>query len=392
MTTRHDRGDLTVVVAPDSFKGSLLAAHVASAMAAGVRDALGERVRVIECPLADGGEGTLDVFLTATGAELITRTVSDALGRDRIAHYALSGSPGAGRRAVIEAAEANGLPHVADVAPDATRADSYGVGQLAAHALEAGATEILLGLGGSASTDGGTGMLRALGVRFLDAHGDEVRRGGVGLADIARIDDRHLHPRAREIVWQVATDVTNPLTGHSGAAHTFGPQKGATPLEVRALDQGLDHLADRLAEHTGTDIRTTPGSGAAGGLPACLLSLLGANLASGIDLVADALQLATACADADLVITGEGSFDSQSLNGKVVDGILRHARPGSPVVVIAGRVKLPREVYQQAGVTAAFSIAPGPAALTELITEASPLVRATAAACAALFAARDGAS
>jgi glycerate 2-kinase len=366
----------TIVAAPDSFKGSLTAVDVAAAMAAGVRMALGPDVRVVMCPLADGGEGTLETLVSSYEAALRTVRVHDALGRPRTARYGITADS---TTAVIEASEANGLPHVADVSPEPMRADTFGVGEIVLSALDRGVEEILLCIGGSATTDGGTGLLRALGVRFLDDKGRDVPPGGAGLSDIASIDATGLHPRARSIRWRVACDVDNPLCGKFGAAAVFGPQKGASPDQVLALDAGLRHLADVLASDVGTDVRDIPGTGAAGGLPACLMAYLDAELLSGIDLVAEVIGLADIMADADLVITGEGSFDAQSLRGKVVHGVLRRKPPQCPVVVVAGAVNLSAAETRAAGIAGAFSIAHGPAELARLCADTEALVRDTTA-------------
>lgn len=367
-----------VVICPDSFKGSLTAVEVAAAMAAGVRRALGGAARITTVPMADGGEGTLDALLGAwAGSTEVTLEVHDALGRPRTARYGLSAGS---TTAIIEAAEANGLPHVSDVPLQPRRADSAGVGELTLAALEAGATEILLCIGGSATTDGGAGVLRALGARFLDADGQPVRPGGGGLAAVDRVDLSELHPAARAARWRIAVDVENPLVGERGAAAVFGPQKGANSDDVAALDAGLAHLARVLAEATGADevaLREGAGMGAAGGLPVALTAVLGAQIVPGVRLVADAVGLDDALAGADLVLTGEGSFDAQSLHGKVVDGVLTAASARAAVVVIAGRVELTAEEVAAAGLTAALSIAPGPATGRDLAANAAALVANT---------------
>jgi glycerate 2-kinase len=377
----------TIVIAPDSFKGTLPAVDIAAAMAAGVRAALGPEVHVVQCPLADGGEGTLATLLSSHEAVLHTTDVHDAICRPRTARYGITGDSSV---AIIEAAEANGLPHLADAAPDPMRADSFGVGEIALSALDDGVEEILLCIGGSASTDGGTGLLRALGVRFLDKRGNDVRPGGAGLRQIASVDALAMDARARAVRWRVACDVDNPLTGEHGAATVFGPQKGASPKEIEELDAGLAHLAGVLADETGTDVAAIPGAGAAGGLPACMLAFLNAQLLAGIDMVAEVIGLTAALAEADLILTGEGSFDSQSLRGKVVDGVVRRAPAHCPVVVVAGTVKLSAAETQAAGLAGAFSIAHGPAELAQMCDHTAVLVRDTAAHIAGLAAHSGG--
>lgn len=365
---------LRVVAAPDSFKGSLTAQAAAAAMVAGARRALGPTAVISAVPMADGGEGTLEVLIDAWQGRVRHVDVTDALGRVRPARFGLSAD---GTVSVVEAAEANGLPHVRDVPLRPLDADSAGVGELALAALDAGAREILLCIGGSATTDGGAGLLRALGARLLDHAGRQVAPGGRGLRDIVRIDLAHLHPAARLARWRVAVDVDNPLTGERGAAAVFGPQKGARPQDVLTLDAGLAHLAHALADATRArvdDLVHRPGMGAAGGLPIALTSVLGAEIVAGSRLVADAVGLEAALADADLVLTGEGSLDSQSLHGKVIDGVRGCAPERAAVAVIAGRVALTATEVAAAGLTAAVSIALGPAAEERLRRDAAYLV------------------
>ncbi|SEN90101.1 glycerate kinase [Cryobacterium luteum] len=376
---------LTIVIAPDSFKGSLSAAEAAAAMADGTRDAflaLGRpEIRLTLCPMADGGEGTLDAITAAWGALPRTMLTVDALGRRRRARYATSAD---GRIGFIEAAESNGLPLVADAPPQPQRADTFGVGLLARELLDQRVDEILLCVGGSASTDGGTGLLAALGVRFLDIAGLPVAPGGAGLAQIASIDLAGLHPHARAVRWRVAVDVNNPLCGPAGAAAVFGPQKGARPRDVAELDAGLARLAAIVFAETGENMLDRPGAGAAGGMPATLVPLLRAELVPGSTLVAAAVDLARKMTSADLVLTGEGSFDAQSLGGKVAVAVARLAPAGCPVVVIAGRVELSAVDSAASGVTAAFSIAGGPATLDDLQAHAAERVRETTAHAVAL--------
>ena len=382
---RTGTGGLRVVAAPDSFKGSASAAQVAEALAAGARAALGDSARIRAIPFADGGEGTLDAVLDAWGVVPGTCGTTDAHGRPVTARYGVSPD---GRTVLVEAAEAYGLPLVADSRPRPLAASSHGVGTLALAALAAApaATEVVLFVGGSATTDGGAGLLEALGVRFLDHAGSPVGPGGGGLRDLVRVDLGGLHPRAREVRWRIACDVDNPLLGPRGAAAVFGPQKGASAGDVAALETGLTRLADALAA-TGHDVRDLPGAGASGGLPAGLSAVLGADLVPGGTLVADAVGLRDAVAGADLVLTGEGRLDEQSLHGKVVDTVVRLAGPHTTVVVVAGGVELTPRQVADAGIAAAFSIAPGPRTLAELSRDAlTELAHAAAHACR-LFAA-----
>ncbi|OHV40527.1 glycerate kinase [Parafrankia colletiae] len=379
------RGALTIVVAPDSFKGTSTAADVAEAMAAGVRSVLGSTVNIVQCPLADGGEGTLDSF--AASASLAIREVPtvDAIGRPRIARIGISPD---GRLGVIEAAEANGLIHVSDVDLQPMAAHSYGVGLLARELLDAGVSEVLLCIGGTASNDGGTGFLAALGARFLDDGGHEVVLGASGLSKIRTVDLSGLHPRASGVLIRVAVDVDNPLTGASGAARVFGPQKGATLTQVQEIDAGLAQLAVVIAAMSDIDVTTTAGMGAAGGMPACLVGLLKAVIMPGSDLVLRSLGFAEQCENADLVITGEGAFDSQSLRGKVIEGVVRAVGDRCPIVVIAGRVALSAQEARDAGVTAALSIARGPATMDEMAASTTDLIYNATAHVVAMFIAR----
>lgn len=375
-----------IVCAPDSFKGSVTAAQAAAAMARGALEALPE-AEVLELPFADGGEGTLDALLAVWGQEPRSAETVDALRRPCTARYGLSPDGGT---AVIEAAEANGLPQVSDQPLRPQTADTYGVGLLAARALEAGAREILLCIGGSATTDGGTGILTALGVRLLDAEGEPVPPGGAGLSRVNRVDTSGLHPRARDVRWRIASDVENPLTGSEGAAAVFGPQKGADEQDVEALDAGLHHLAEVLSDVSGISaeqLRSTPGYGAAGGIPVALVSMFGAEVLPGSAMVAEAVGLEEALRGADLVLTGEGRLDSQSLRGKVVDAVASRAPQGAVVVALAGAVQLTPAECRGAGLAGAFSIAPGAAQLEDLQDRAAELLEQAASHVISLVAA-----
>ncbi|GAA1712063.1 glycerate kinase [Isoptericola hypogeus] len=383
-----DPRPLRVVVAPDSFKGSASATQVAHALAAGARSALGEAATIRAIPFADGGEGTLDAVLDAWGVVPGTAATTDALGRAVTARYGVSPD---GRTVLVEAAEAYGLPLVADgLRP--LEATSHGVGTLVLAALDGAPTaeEVVLFVGGSATTDGGAGLLEALGARFLDGAGSPVPPGGGGLRELARVDASRLHTRARDLRWRIACDVDNPLLGARGAAAVFGPQKGATSGDVAALEAGLARFADALAAATGSDVRDLPGAGASGGLPAGLSAVLGAELVPGGILVAEAVGLDAALADVDLVLTGEGRLDEQSLHGKVVDTVVRLAGPGAIVVVVAGGVELSPAQVAAAGIAAAFSIAPGPRTLAELSRDALVELEHTAAHACRLVAAARG--
>lgn len=363
---------LRILVAPDSFKGSVTAAAAAQALAEGFEQALGSSAVIRRMPIADGGEGTLDVLIDAAGADEVTAIADDALGRARACRFAVL----PGGAALIEAAEANGLPQVEDQPLQALVASSFGVGSLVRTALEGGATEVLLTVGGSASTDGGAGLLTALGARFLDTDGRELAQGGGALAALSSIDLSGILPRAHDVRWRIACDVDNPLVGSRGAAAVFGPQKGASAADVAVLDAALSRLASVLADETGVDVRAFAGGGAAGGIPAILHAVFGADLVPGIDLVADALGLEEAIASSDLVVTGEGSFDTQSLHGKGPGTVAELARAhGVPVAVIAGSVSLTPEQLAETGIFAAISLADGVRTLDELLRRAPDFLR-----------------
>src|SRR5690606_10545855 len=348
------RAPMRVVVAPDSFKGSLPAARACEAIAAGVRRAA-PGAEVAAVPMADGGEGTLDCFLAARGGEVVEIAATDPLGRPVKARYALSGD---GRSAVVELAAASGLTLVEDVPRDPVNAATTGTGELVADAVRRGAREVLVAVGGSATTDGGSGLLRALGVRFLDARGEDLPPGGAALARLARIDDAGVPPEVRAARFRVACDVTSPLVGPEGAAAVFGPQKGASPGQVRELDAALTVFADVLARDRGVRVHDLPGAGAAGGTCGGLVGVLGAEPSHGAPLMAEITGLPAALDGADLVITGEGRVDGQSAAGKVVSAVAALARErGVPAVALAGGVEGPLDELHALGLTAAFGIA-----------------------------------
>ncbi len=374
---------MRIVVAPQEFKGSLTAVQAAEAIAAGLKRAL-PNTAVEQVPLADGGPGTVAAVVAATGGELRTTPCRDPLGRPITAAFALLNG---GHTALVEMAAAAGLTLLRPQERDVRRASTEGVGDLIRAALDAGAHRIVVGLGGSATNDGGSGMARALGVRFLDADGHELPPGGAVLARLDRIDASGLDPRLRDVEVIGATDVRNPLCGPEGASAVYGPQKGATPAEVAELDAALRRYAAVLRRDLGVDVLELPGAGAAGGLGAALVAFLGARLRSGFELVAEAVRLEQRLAGADLVITGEGRLDGQSLFGKTTVGVARLAyRHGVPVVALCGGLAEGWEQALAEGLTAAWSIAPGPAALSELEARAAVLLASAAAQVARLFA------
>jgi glycerate 2-kinase len=366
-----------VVVAPDSFKGSLPATAVCAAVEAGVRRAL-PSAGVTRVPMADGGEGTLDCVAAATGGREIALTVPGPLGAPVAARYLLTAD---GRSAVVELASASGLPLVAGAAGgnDPLRADTAGTGELIADAVRRGARDVLVCVGGSASTDGGTGLLRALGVRFEDAAGEELLPGGGPLSALARIGTDGLNDAVRSTRFRIACDVTNPLVGPLGAAAVFGPQKGASPGQLVRLDAALTRYADVLAARFGVRVHELPGAGAAGGTCGGMVAVLGAEPVRGAELVADTVGLTAALEGADLVITGEGRLDAQSAHGKVVSAVARRAAAaGVPVVALAGQIVPPLDELRALGLTAAFAIADGPRTLPEMTDAAAALLAGAA--------------
>lgn len=365
-------GTVKIVCAPDSFKESMTAAEAAAAMARGVRRVLPD-AEIVEVPLSDGGEGFLESLASALGARLVPVEVPDALGRPITSSYALT----ADGLAVIEMARAAGLEQIAPADRDVRHSSTAGVGRLVSAALDAGATRLVIGIGGSATNDGGAGLLDALGVRYLDAAGRRLSPTPAGLADVAAVDASGLDPRLAAVDVEVACDVTNPLCGPYGASAVFGPQKGATAADVRSLDALLARLA-RL--DVGTDVAERPGAGAAGGLGYALLRHLHARLRRGIELVTATVGLAEAVRGAALVLTGEGSVDAQSLAGKTPAGVaaIAHAA-GVDTVILAGRVAPDADVLLDHGVLALVPILPRAMGLGEaLATGADNLERAAA--------------
>ncbi len=362
---------MRIVIAPNAFKGSLTAAEAARAMAEGVERALpGADLRSV--PMADGGDGTLGVLTSALGGTLRKLRVTGPLGRPVQACFGISRD---GRTAVIEMAEAAGLSLVKPGLRNPMLTTTRGVGELIGHVLDIGCDKILVGLGGSATTDGGLGMAVGLGYGVLDASGAPAGLGGAALSNVARILDGGAGARFRRVKVVAATDVTNPLLGARGAARVFGPQKGATPAMVRRLESGLARFAGVIRRDLGPDVKSIPGGGAAGGLGAGLLAFCGARIESGFNLVAKLTDLERAISAADLVLTGEGNLDDQSLRGKAPAGVARLAlRHGVPVVCLAGGVSGRARSFRAAGIDVAFSLASGPMSLGEAQARASELL------------------
>jgi len=366
---------MKIVVAPDSFKESLSAAGVARALARGLRQAL-PAAEIIECPLGDGGEGTLDAVLAATRGEVREARVTGPLGEPVTARWGWLAEQ---RTAFVEMASASGLELVPRSRRDVLVATSRGTGELLHAALDAGAERLVLAIGGSATNDGGAGLLQALGVRLLDKQGQALGPGGAALAMLASLDVTALHPRLAEVEVVIAADVDNPLCGPQGASQIFGPQKGASPEQVRQLDAALAHFATVTAATLGRDVREQPGAGAAGGVGFAALAFLQATFRPGIEVVAELVGLDDALIDADLAVTGEGRLDGQTLRGKTPAGVLRLAqRHGVPVVAVAGSLGEGYDALYEQGLAAAFSLVPGPLSLEEALAQAEVLLERTA--------------
>jgi glycerate 2-kinase len=359
---------MRVVVAPDKFEGSLGAGQAAVAIETGLRRARPD-AQVVRLPLGDGGAGTLEALLAA-GFQRLAVPATGPTGEPVAAAIAVDG-----RRAFVEMAEASGLKRLPGGRRAPLEATTRGTGELVRAALDHGARDLVLGIGGSATTDGGAGMAAALGARLLDADGAELPPGGAALLRLARIDTSGLDPRLREARVTVASNVDNPLVGPEGAAHVYGPQKGAGPDDVLLLDSALRRYARVLADDLGLDLAATPGAGAAGGLGAGAIAFLGAELRPGIELVLELIGFDRAVAGADLVVTGEGKLDAQSLRGKAPVGVARAAAAhGVPVIVLAGAVEVADRELRAAGFEEAHALLELEPDQRRAMAEAAPLL------------------
>ncbi|MFF4470784.1 glycerate kinase [Streptomyces sp. NPDC001599] len=369
-------GTRRVLVAADKFKGSLTAVEVAERVTAGLRRVVPDVV-VEALPVADGGDGTVAAAVAA-GFERREVRVAGPLGDEVTAAYALREDT-----AVVEMAEASGLQRLPEGVLAPLTSSTYGSGELLRAALDAGARTIVFGVGGSATTDGGAGMLAALGARFLGADGEPVAPGGGGLAGLASADLSGLDPRLSDVELVLASDVDNPLTGPKGAPAVYGPQKGASPEDVTALDAALAHFAKVLEQTEGVGARAaeyaaSPGAGAAGGIGFGAM-LLGARFRPGIEVMLDVLGFAPALERADLVITGEGSLDEQTLHGKAPAGVAAAARAaGKEVVAVCGRLALPAEVLGRAGIRRAYPLTDVEPDVAKCIADAGPILERVA--------------
>jgi len=366
---------MRIILAPDSYKGSLSAVGVADAMERGIKQVFPD-AEIIKFPIADGGEGTVEALVTATCGRIVTTTVRGPLGDPVDANWGVFGD---GQTAVIEMATASGLTLVPREKRDPRITSTYGTGQLIKAALDAGLRKIIIGIGGSATNDGGTGMARALGVRFLDANGNELAEGGAALINLAEVDLSGLDPRLSEVTIQVACDVNNPLCGEKGASAVYGPQKGATPEMVKELDQALLQYARIVEQAIGRSLSEQPGTGAAGGLGVGLLYFTKSSLLPGVKIVLDAVGFAEAVQTADLVFTGEGCTDAQTAHGKAPLGVAMLARnSGVPVICLSGGLGTGAEHVLEHGIDALLGIVSSPMPLEDCMLRAAELIETAA--------------
>ncbi|EQB4815310.1 TPA: glycerate 2-kinase [Citrobacter amalonaticus] len=344
---------MKIVIAPDSYKESLSATEVAQAIEKGFREIFPD-AQYVSVPVADGGEGTVEAMIAATHGSAHSALVTGPLGEKVNANWGMSGD---GKTAFIEMAAASGLALVPPEKRNPLITTSRGTGELILQALDSGASNIIIGIGGSATNDGGAGMVQALGAKLCDANGTEIGYGGGSLNTLNNIDVSGLDPRIKHCAIRVACDVTNPLVGEQGASRIFGPQKGATEPLILELDRNLAHYADIIKKSLGVDVKNVPGAGAAGGMGAALMAFLGAELKSGIEIVTQALNLEEHIHDCTLVVTGEGRIDSQSIHGKVPVGVANVAKKyHKPVIGIAGSLTRDVGVVHQYGIDAVFSV------------------------------------
>lgn len=353
---------MKIVVAPDSFKGSLTAVEVSNAIGQGVREIFPE-AEIVKIPMADGGDGTVQCLVNATGGEILKEKVTGPLGDEVLASYGILGDK---KTAVIEMAEASGLTLVPENRRNPLITTTYGTGQLIKAGLDRGCRKMIIGIGGSATNDGGAGMVQALGVKLLDKDGEDVGFGGGELKKVFRIDTKYLDNRLSETKVLIASDVSNPLCGPKGAARVYGPQKGATLEMIKKLDESLAYFAEIIKRDLNKDIKDIPGAGAAGGLGASLMAFLDAELRPGIEIIIEAVQLEKAIKDADLVITGEGKIDSQTIYGKAPIGVAKIAKKYNiPVIAVAAIIGDDADIVHKYGINTLIKISEPPMGLAE---------------------------
>ena len=371
-----------MVIAPQGFKGNLTALRVSQAIDNGIRRVVPSVITAI-VPMADGGEGTMQALVDAIGGEMIPVEVTDPLGGRVIAHFGLLSDKVTG---VIEMAAASGLNLVPPQKLNPLLTTTYGTGELILAALERGCRKLIVGIGGSATNDGGAGMAQALGAKLLDTKGVPLAFGGAALADLEHIDVTTIDPRLADCDIILACDVTNPLCGPQGASAVYGPQKGATKEMVVKLDAALAHYAEVIERDLGIDVRDVPGAGAAGGLGAGLIAFLKARVLPGVDVVIQATGLIEHLKEATLVFTGEGRLDSQTACGKVPVGVARKAKAfGLPVIAIAGEIGSGYQAVYEQGIDTVFSIAPGPISFSQSTEMAEKLITDVAERAIRLF-------
>lgn len=366
------------VIAPDSFKGGLTAKQAAETMTQGIKRVFPEADYVL-VPMADGGEGTVQSLVDATDGQKMTAEVHDPFNQLVKADYGMLGD---GKTAVIEMAAASGIQFINEQTANPLVTTTYGTGELILDAIDHGAQKIIIGIGGSATVDGGAGMAQALGVQLLQKNGQPIGLGGGALADLDHIDLSQVDPRVADTTIEIASDVTNPLTGPDGSAAVFGPQKGATPEMVKTLDNNLHHYAQVIAQTTGVDIENQPGAGAAGGLGAGLLAFTGAQMKHGVDLVISATCLKEKARGADFVFTGEGGIDFQTKFGKTPYGVAKATKevaPHAPVIVLAGNIgKGVDSLYSAQTIDAIFATPAGAKPLAKALADARTDIAQTA--------------
>ena len=366
--------DLVIVLAPDSFKESMTAKEVCEAMERGIRKA-NSQIRCIHVPMADGGEGTMQSLVDATGGRVYSKEVVGPLGNNVVAEYGILGN---GEIGVIEMASASGIHLVDSEKRNPLITTTFGTGQLIKACLDKGVKKLLIGIGGSATNDGGAGFIQALGGRLLDENGDDLSYGGGALAKLHTIDLSNLDERLKYVSVEVACDVNNPLCGKEGASYVFGPQKGATREMIEILDQNLSHYAEVIKEQLGKDVISKAGAGAAGGLGAGLMALLDVKLKSGIEMVIEYANLEEKVRDADMVWTGEGSIDFQTQYGKTPLGVAMIAKKyNKPVIALAGRVGNDIDVLYDKGIDAIFGIMRGVTSIEEALVKGPENVEKT---------------
>ncbi|MEK4405835.1 MULTISPECIES: glycerate kinase [unclassified Sporosarcina] len=366
---------MKIIIAPDSFKGSLSAVEAANAINRGIKKVFSEAETVL-LPIGDGGEGTMETLVAATGGKILTVSVIGPLGNQIEAAYGVLGD---GETCVIEMASASGLHLVPEDNFVPLKATTYGTGQLIQQALNDGFSSFIIGLGGSATNDGGAGMLQALGLRILDELGNEIDQGGGELNKVNRLELDSFDKRIKDSKFIIASDVQNPLIGPNGASHVFGPQKGATAEEVDLLDSNLTNWADVVAKETGIKLHNQPGAGAAGGIGGAFQAFFPVEMKRGVDVVLDYIKLEAELINADLVITGEGQVDSQTAFGKTPLGVAQMAKSRNvPTVILAGSIGEGIEVLHDFGVVSINSIINSPMSLKEAIDNAEELLASSA--------------